>query len=214
MSICQRWLHLPGPPAKGQKIITNVNKHYPTSKYLKHCCQPTNLCLVVTISSLGLSWMLCSSLIRSSAVLSTPSCLALTSSSCCTRASHNIVMRSSVTSCDNVTDHENSWDQFCSFLLINRGDRIRRPITCVDLVQVRLDSGSNILLLMFISLGQLSTQTYFGPRPDPTLALLWSSSPSHFSHFFALHFSSQVYLKYHQLWIQCENISVWWVTKY
>ena len=66
----------------------------------------------------------------------------------------------------------NSWDQFCSFLLINRGDRIRRPITCVDLVQVRLDSGSNILLLMFISLGQLSTQTYFGPRPDPTLALL------------------------------------------
>ena len=61
---------------------------------------------MVPISSLGLSWMLCSSLIRSSADLSTPSCLALNSSSCCTRASHNIVMRSSVTSCDNVTDHE------------------------------------------------------------------------------------------------------------
>ena len=91
----QCWLHLPRPPATGQTIITNANKHYPypTSKYLNHCCQPTNLCLVVPISSLGLSWMLCSSLIRSSAVLSTPSCLALNSSSCCTWASHNIVMR-------------------------------------------------------------------------------------------------------------------------
>ena len=102
----QCWLHLPRPPATGQTIITNVNKHYPTSKYLNHCCQPTNLCLVVPISSLGLSWILCSSLIWSSAVLSTPSWLALTFSSCCTQASHNIVMRSSVTSCDNVTDHE------------------------------------------------------------------------------------------------------------
>ena len=37
---------LPEPPATGQMINTNVNKHYPTSKYLKHWCQPRNLCLV------------------------------------------------------------------------------------------------------------------------------------------------------------------------
>ena len=35
---------LPGPPATGQMINTNVNKHYPTSKYLKHA--PRDLCLV------------------------------------------------------------------------------------------------------------------------------------------------------------------------
>ena len=39
---------LPGPPATGQMINTYYvnNKHYPTRKYLKHCCQPCNLCLV------------------------------------------------------------------------------------------------------------------------------------------------------------------------
>ena len=37
---------LPEPPATGQMINTNVNKHYPTSKYLKHYCQPRDLCLV------------------------------------------------------------------------------------------------------------------------------------------------------------------------
>ena len=63
--------------------------------------------------------------------------------------------------------------QFCSFLPINRGDRVTEsgPILCDDLVRVRLDSGSNILLLMLISLGQPFTQSYSGPRPDPTLAL-------------------------------------------
>ena len=35
---------LPGPSATGQMINTNVNKHYPTSKYLKHA--PRDLCLV------------------------------------------------------------------------------------------------------------------------------------------------------------------------
>ena len=35
---------LPGPPATGQMINTNVNKHYPTSKYLKHAQR--DLCLV------------------------------------------------------------------------------------------------------------------------------------------------------------------------
>jgi len=35
---------LPGPPATGQMIKTNVNKHYPTIKYLK--LAPCDLCLV------------------------------------------------------------------------------------------------------------------------------------------------------------------------
>ena len=53
---------------------------------------------LVTISALSLSWTLRSSLILSSAVLSIPSCLALTSSSCVTRPCHKIVM-----SCDMMT---------------------------------------------------------------------------------------------------------------
>ena len=35
---------LSGPPATGQMINTNVHKHYPTSKYLKHALR--DLCLV------------------------------------------------------------------------------------------------------------------------------------------------------------------------